>query len=872
MAFPYKRKFVDVPPSELFRRLQADASLVTGEFSPHRETPSDQLPQSILIDPRAYDQIDIITDLFTEEARVQANVYENLSPLDYWTENRADIEKMTLKELGKNASEVARTKNNRELIYKLSKEATGFKASLSKFVYDTFLAGTEGKVLDPFSGWGDRAIGALASAEVRKYVGVDVNEALKPGYTRIESELDTRKKLSFNFVPFEKFESAEKFDLIFTSPPFFDYETYEAGPGQSIVGKSTYTEWLEKWMVKVLEKMAGLIKPNRYIVLYMGNTNRTPRLCEDIREAFVKLGVQLVKSIPCSVGRKRPVFLWVYSTESRASPRNRIENAPNYFPRGKEVVEGVNYTNTTLAYMTPYVKSLQIARIIELLRPTYVVDATAGIGGMTLGFATVFRQIISYEKERDRWQMLCNNLTLFERKNVLAYNQEFEWGEDVQLLDITDENINAKTVVYFDPPWIAVGKSIDKSNYRLTGIQVTGNSLETWCKYLVNTKKVLAVVLHLPKDYHLNLAGVQYLVISEVAKLAFFTESSLLFSEVGRDHKLIAEKITEKHGDEQVEVKMPSYTRPLDLIPGPAAVKGPKIQLQTYLTPNFPRKRYAREIFNPKVIHLGQRKLFLSEVEFLTRVFKHRNDVKYTLLYVGAAPGIHIPFLSEMFPEVSFILYDPAEFAIKPTEKIEIHRKMFTPELVNKYKEIKNLLFVSDIRTAPTHLKKGQDAAYDREFEKEVTRNLGQQREWVEGLKPIRSLLKFRLPFTEEEDHVKTEYFDGILHFQAYAKTQSAETRLEVPQKLIYTKYDHTAYEQQMFFFNTEYRVQGFQHYDAKYGWTYDTIREFFIYVNYLKVRGKSVNEIPGMFARADKFASDPNKSISGMLERYSRK
>jgi hypothetical protein len=75
-----------------------------------------------------------------------------------------------------------------------------------------------------------------------------------------------------------------------------------------------------------------------------------------------------------------------------------------------------------------------------------------------------------------------------------------------------------------------------------------------------------------------------------------------------------------------------------------------------------------------------------------------------------------------------------------------------------------------------------------------------------------------------------------------------------------------------MFYFNTEYRVQGFQHYDAKYGWTYDTIREFFIYVNYLKLQGKSANEIPGLFARADKFSTDASKSVSAMLERYSRK
>ena len=34
-------------------------------------------------------------------------------------------------------------------------------------------------------------------------------------------------------------------------------------------------------------------------------------------------------------------------------------------------------------------------------------------------------------------------------------------------------------------------------------------------------------------------------------------------------------------------------------------------------------------------------------------------------VYVGAAPGTHITFLCEMFPRITFHLYDPRDFTVK---------------------------------------------------------------------------------------------------------------------------------------------------------------------------------------------------------------
>ena len=90
-------------------------------------------------------------------------------------------------------------------------------------------------------------------------------------------------------------------------------------------------------------------------------------------------------------------------------------------------------------------------------------------------------------------------------------------------------------------------------------------------------------------------------------------------------------------------------------------------------------------------LHLGQRKLLLTEVDFLTEYC----DLSKNIVYVGAAPGHHIEFLSFLFQNNIFYLYDPREFAITDNENIKIYQKYFEIGDVNK---IDDFIFISDIR------------------------------------------------------------------------------------------------------------------------------------------------------------------------------
>jgi hypothetical protein len=200
------------------------------------------------------------------------------------------------------------------------------------------------------------------------------------------------------------------------------------------------------------------------------------------------------------------------------------------------------------------------------------------------------------------------------------------------------------------------------------------------------------------------------------------------------------------------------------------------------------------------VCHWGQRKLLISEILFLLE-YGHlfRPDEPKTVLYVGAASGQHIPFLADLFPDIHFILFDPEKFSIQTADSITICQEFFTESHAEYFSSWPNLMFFSDIRTLPQ--------AGGAVTCKQVFEDMNRQRHWHERIMPLKSLLKFRLPF----DPGKTEYLDGDLHLQAWSPIGSTEMRL-VPDGTRTAVYDHTEVEEKLCHFQNVLRVQYYPH------------------------------------------------------------
>jgi len=275
-----------------------------------------------------------------------------------------------------------------------------------------------------------------------------------------------------------------------------------------------------------------------------------------------------------------------------------------------------------------------------------------------------------------------------------------------------------------------------------------------------------------------------------------------------------------------------------------------------YLKDDSPRELYKPRQENElrTTMHWGQRKLLMTEIEFLTQYSKI-NDL---VLYVGAAPAIHTPILSQLFPTLKFILIDPMKFNIFETDNIQIRREFFTNEMANEFIG-KDFLFICDIRISNNQKKNYKPT------EKEVKNDMIIQQTWVEIMKPRYSILKFRLPW-EDKDYL---YLDGKIIIQPWSPQSSTETRLIVSDPLKKKKWNCKIYEEQMCYFNTITRCQFYEHDILTIGIDncYDCATEIYIIKNYLKKFNPEKNNTKYIMTLIHKFSRSITKgkgSLSG--------
>lgn len=211
-------------------------------------------------------------------------------------------------------------------------------------------------------------------------------------------------------------------------------------------------------------------------------------------------------------------------------------------------------------------------------------------------------------------------------------------------------------------------------------------------------------------------------------------------------------------------------------------------------------------------LHLGQRKLFLSELHMLNKAiekFDLTRDSEMTIIYAGAAAGYHIPYLASLFPNIKFHLYDPAAFCreVNGHPNIKTYREFFTDEVAkswgeggsNREKHGTPDFFISDIRV---------NASTRDEFEYNVSVDMDNQSTWTKLLRPSKyALLKFRLPYVTPESEQFVEYLDGETFWQCWPPRMSTEMRLLVDcsvsgSQLPTKKYDTKKYESAAFTHN----------------------------------------------------------------------
>jgi 16S rRNA G966 N2-methylase RsmD len=242
-----------------------------------------------------YDNIDILVDYFNEEVRMKGKLnHEQYSPLDAW-KNKDFLHKIIKQFLDTNKTDNLTSFALRELVWASKLECNSFKATLASSVYWHFNAK---RILDISSGWGDRLLGAMAHYADR-YLGFDPNIDLQHGYNAMKDMfLKDEFKSAFEVRP-TQFEEAdlqgETFDLIFTSPPYYDFEVYVEGDiTQSMERYNSLDTWLVGFLFTSLKKAWNVLDQGGNMVIHINDPNYPKHISESNRHRFVEAMILFV--------------------------------------------------------------------------------------------------------------------------------------------------------------------------------------------------------------------------------------------------------------------------------------------------------------------------------------------------------------------------------------------------------------------------------------------------------------------------------------------------------------------------------------------------------------------------------------------------
>jgi 16S rRNA G966 N2-methylase RsmD len=269
ISFPYKRLMkTDADIKSMFNKLKkfkfTKKNVINQHFKIHNlKIASNRLtflghPVLIInynIDYEKYN----ISDMFQEENRMKCKFFSAISsPVDYFN---ANLKKLALQILKKN--DIITPLTLREELYISVRECSAFKPTNMIYIIKLFDAKS---VLDPSSGWGDRLIAAM-SLNIR-YVGIDPNTDLHAVYNKMIEFFVPKKNRKKYLMIDDTIQNAnipnEKFDLVFTSPPYFKIEQYN---NRGRVIDDNEDDWFNNFMKPMITKTINKLNEGGHLVL-----------------------------------------------------------------------------------------------------------------------------------------------------------------------------------------------------------------------------------------------------------------------------------------------------------------------------------------------------------------------------------------------------------------------------------------------------------------------------------------------------------------------------------------------------------------------------------------------------------------------------
>jgi 16S rRNA G966 N2-methylase RsmD len=186
------------------------------------------------------------------------------------------------------------------------------------------------------------------------------------------------------------------------------------------------------------------------------------------------------------------------------------------FPKlDKEKYKLLKIDTESISYITTPNSAKQITQIIksyfnkQKLTPNTIIDCTACVGGDSISFANTFNKVFSIEIDKNRYEMLINNINIYELSNISVFNCNCL----EQLKKLSNSFIQ---VVYFDPPWGGSDYKIS-TNLRLS---IGTESIEKITVDLITRKYLkkppIFIIFKLPKNYDIHYFFIKVTIKKEI--------------------------------------------------------------------------------------------------------------------------------------------------------------------------------------------------------------------------------------------------------------------------------------------------------------------------------------------------------------------
>lgn len=167
--------------------------------------------------------------------------------------------------------------------FKLAK-STMYRPQMAKMIVSNL---NSKKVLDPCAGWGGRMLGVVSAGS--HYTAFEPNTDTYNGlislskFLNIEDKVTIIKDSSLNMNKY----NLDEFDLILTSPPYFDLEVYSDEESQSITGFNDYSDWFNNFLKPTIELSWKHLSENGWSCWNVHNIGKM-KMIDDVKELHSK--------------------------------------------------------------------------------------------------------------------------------------------------------------------------------------------------------------------------------------------------------------------------------------------------------------------------------------------------------------------------------------------------------------------------------------------------------------------------------------------------------------------------------------------------------------------------------------------------------